>query len=89
MLAAIRLDDQARAEVHEVDDVGTDRLLATEFLTVQAMGAQVLPQPLLGVGHVLTQGFGEFARVHTPLPQPLSRKGRGEKSGASWFLLLY
>ena len=65
--------------MHEIDDVGADGLLATELLAVHAVGAQVLPEPLFGVGHVLAQGFGEFARVHTPLPRPLSRKGRGEQ----------
>jgi hypothetical protein len=76
VLSAICLNDQSEAEMHEIDDVRADGLLAAEFLAIHAVGAQVLPEQLLGVCHVLAQGFGEFAWVHTPLPGPSPARGR-------------
>lgn len=52
MLTAIRFNDKASAEVHEIDDVRPNRLLATELLSVQAMVAQMTPKHGLGVGHL-------------------------------------
>jgi hypothetical protein len=44
MLTTVRLDDQPGAKVDEVDDIGADGLLATELLSIQAMGAQMAPE---------------------------------------------
>src|SRR5690606_27732644 len=51
MLATIGLDDQACAEVHEVEHIRPQRLLAAKLLSTQPMGAQVVPEHALGVGH--------------------------------------
>ena len=37
MLAAVRLHDHARTEMHEVDDIRPDRLLAAELLPMESM----------------------------------------------------
>ena len=43
MLAAIKLDDQLCLEAHEIRDIGTDRLLATEFVSSELPTAQGKP----------------------------------------------
>jgi hypothetical protein len=53
VLPSIGFDDQARTEVHEVNDIRPDGLLPAEFLSVQTMGAEVMPEQSLRVGHVL------------------------------------
>ncbi|MCS3820849.1 hypothetical protein HNP30_004239 [Chromobacterium alkanivorans] len=77
MLAAVRLYDQPRAEVDEIDDVGADYLLAAEFLAVQPVSAELLPEQLFGIGHVAAQGFGEIELAHPPLPNPSPAGGEG------------
>ncbi|MDR6991390.1 hypothetical protein J2X52_001488 [Luteimonas sp. 3794] len=77
VLTAICFYDHTRTEMHEVDDVRTNRLLAAELLPLEAVGAEMTPEQLLGVGHVSTQLFSKCALIHFPSPQPLSRKGRG------------
>jgi hypothetical protein len=85
VLAAICFHNQSQAEMHKVDDVGADGLLAAELLTIHTVGAQVLPEQLFGVGHVLAQGFGELALVHgrgpSP-PAPLPQGARGARCKA-------
>ncbi len=44
MLPTVRLDNQTRIEMNEVDDVVADRLLTTKFITEQAMCAKMTPQ---------------------------------------------
>ena len=86
MLPAVCLHDQSQAEMNEVHDVGPQGLLAAELLAFHAVGAQVAPEQLFGVGHVLAQGFGELALVHGwgPLsPGPSPARGEGSKTKAS------
>jgi len=64
MLATIGLDDQACAEVHEVEHIRPQRLLAAKLLPTQPMGAQVVPEHALGVGHVAPQLTGEVFLIH-------------------------
>ncbi|MBB3343786.1 hypothetical protein FHW73_001652 [Luteimonas sp. RC10] len=73
VLAAVRLDDQACTEMHEVHDVRTDRLLTAELLSIESVGAEMTPKHVLGFGHVSTQLSGKRALIHAPSPQPLSR----------------
>jgi len=77
VLAAIRFDDQARAEMHEIDHIGADLLLAPEFLAIHAVRAQVPPQCVFAVGHVLSQVFDEGDWRNGPLSPALSSEGRG------------
>jgi hypothetical protein len=49
MLAAVDLDDEERFDRGEVDDIGTHRLLATEFHVLDLPVAQISPKPLLGL----------------------------------------
>lgn len=53
VLTAIGLDDQPGAKMHEIHDIGADRLLTAELLSEQAVSAQMTPQHTLGIGHVL------------------------------------
>jgi len=64
VLPAVRLNDQACLEIHEVDDVHPERLLAFEFCTIEAMSAEVPPKQDFGVRHLLAEEFGELALVH-------------------------
>jgi hypothetical protein len=43
VLPAIGLDYQSRTEMHEIHDIGPDRLLPAEFLIAQAMCAEMAP----------------------------------------------
>ncbi|ASR43870.1 hypothetical protein BEN78_11285 [Xanthomonas citri pv. mangiferaeindicae] len=77
MLTSIRLDDHTRTEMHEVDDIGADGLLPSELLSFKAVGAKVIPEQLLGVGHVAAELSGECALIHPLSPTPLPRGERG------------
>lgn len=44
MLTTIRLNNQPSSEMHKIDDVRPYRLLPTEFLSIQAMIAQMTPE---------------------------------------------
>jgi hypothetical protein len=52
MLAAIDLDDELSPETSEIHYIRSDRNLPLEFVPVESMGAQAVPQPALGIGHV-------------------------------------
>ena len=54
MLAAVQLDDQQPFDAAEIDDVGTDRMLAAK-LHAQLMPAQTHPEPTLSVSLVAAQ----------------------------------
>jgi hypothetical protein len=56
MRRPIELDDQAGPIAKKIDDIGRDRDLALELVAVQAPGANLLPEQILG------------AREHGPLP---------------------
>src|SRR3546814_18183552 len=47
--------DQFHGYAAEVGDVGWDRVLAPELQAIQLPAAQVLPELLLGIGHVAAQ----------------------------------
>jgi hypothetical protein len=53
VLSTVRFNDDTSTEMHEIDDVRANRLLAPEFHAAQAMRSQVAPEEILGVGHVL------------------------------------
>ncbi len=83
VLPGISLDDQSGAEVHKVEHIRSQRLLAAEFLSTQPVGAQMAPEHVLGVGHSAPQLTGEGFLVHgvrallewAP-PLPLGERGR-------------
>jgi hypothetical protein len=52
---AIDLDEEATLQAREVDDVGADRLLASERIARKAVGAEITPQAALRFGRVRTQ----------------------------------
>ncbi len=56
MLAAVDLDDQLLLQAEEIDDVRADGLLAAEFVACELAVAQGVPEELLGVGLVPSQG---------------------------------
>jgi hypothetical protein len=52
VLAAIHFDDQPLRQTDKIDDVAPDRNLPFELVSGKAMGAQQVPQPPFGVGHI-------------------------------------
>jgi len=55
MLTAVRFDDDVGAEMNEIDNVFTNRLLSAEFFTEQAMRPQMPPKRPFRIGHSATQ----------------------------------
>jgi hypothetical protein len=66
VLTAIDLKNQLPTQARKIDDVWTDRHLPLELNANEAMGAQSIPQPTLGVGHVASQ----ILRVTNAHPAP-------------------
>ena len=58
VLPTIELDDQPALGADEIDDVRTNGFLPFELQTEETMPTQVVPEPLLGIGHLATQAFG-------------------------------
>jgi len=54
MLAAIQLNHQPVFQAHEIDNEGANGLLPLELRANESVTAQVIPKPLLGIGHFLT-----------------------------------
>jgi hypothetical protein len=52
VLPAIDLNDQLSPEARKVDHIRSDWHLPLEFVSAEAVSAQPVPQPTLGVGHV-------------------------------------
>src|SRR3546814_3905827 len=55
VLRSVEFHDQFHGYAAEVGDVGWDRVLAPELQAIQLPAAQVLPELLLGIGHVAAQ----------------------------------
>ena len=83
MLAAIQLDDQLRIEADELDDVGSDGLLAAKFEAEKAPVAQCKPKLVFNRRLIATKSSGEMV-LHEPLtrrakcapPSPTRGEGR-------------
>jgi hypothetical protein len=50
MLAAVELDGDTCIEADEVEDVGTERPLATELIAIEAASTEGVPEVGFGVG---------------------------------------
>jgi len=83
VLAAICLDDQARAKMHEIDNVLTDGLLSAKLLPIHSMVTQKVPKQGFRIGHAATQLPGEFVLLHVYPPHPNPSPARGEGSKAN------
>lgn len=79
MLPAIEFDNQIRFMADEIDDITSNRFLPLEFQGQKAMRAQVMPQPLFGIGLPGSQDLGAFQQVPFPLSSPSPASGRGER----------
>ena len=82
MLAAVELDDQARLDAGEIDDVRAHRMLAAELASAQAPVAQVEPDRTFGVGHLPPEVASEVAFVsvaHPCAPAGVSGNQRGKR----------
>src|SRR5215467_1415373 len=80
MMATIDFNDNARHESQEIDDVGTNRLLALELPTCESVSAQMAPKQRLGIRGVPAQRFceGHYTTIHHPSPPaPLPQGERG------------
>jgi hypothetical protein len=55
VLAAIDLDDQLPTKARKVHDVRAYRYLSLELVAVEAMGAQMVPESPLSVGHIASK----------------------------------
>ena len=62
MLSAVNLDDKTGRWTGKINNIWTDGLLSFEFHPKKAMGAQVIPQPFLDLGHGFAQRFGAHKR---------------------------
>ncbi len=62
VLAAVELDHQMLFETYEIDDVGTDGMLAAEFDAVQLTRAQQAPERLFGIGGIASKLFRSVIR---------------------------
>ena len=60
MRGAIDLDHDLPAEMDEIRDVRTDRMLTTEFEAVAIGFAELLPENDFCLRHRVTQGFGAW-----------------------------
>ena len=89
MLSAVQFHDQPMIKARKINDVGSNRHLALELVSTEAMRAQPIPQPALGVGHVVSQTSWPESRTFIPSPgsacgrATLSPAGRGDRCHAS------
>ena len=90
MLPTVQFNNEVRFKADEIDDVPPNRRLPAEFVTTQAVGAEMLPQDAFGVGGIGAEVSG-VGRGHVgwwietfrivlslPLSLALSHKGRGD-----------
>lgn len=82
VLASVDLHDQAAREAHEIDNVGSDRLLALELVPSESPRTQSFPEPPFGVRLVGPQAFRSFERG-SPSPSPSPARGEGIDTAAS------
>ena len=61
MLRTIELDDESHREADEVNDIRSNRGLATEFVAAQFLGAKEVPQTFFGIGGLIAQPACEVA----------------------------
>src|SRR5258708_39399175 len=54
-------------ETNEIDDITPNRHLPLEFRSTKAMRAEVIPKPVLGIGHSASK-LPSIRPLHTPLP---------------------
>ena len=90
MLRAVELDDEFSRETNEVDDIGTDRGLAAEFVAAEFLGTKKVPEAFFGVGGIVAKCAGEVAlsliAVHGVWFTPylfLDASGRGNQKTPS------
>jgi hypothetical protein len=55
VLSSIHLDDEPRTFAHEIRDEASDGHLPAKLPTLEALGAQAIPQLLLGIRHLRAQ----------------------------------
>jgi hypothetical protein len=60
VLATIQLNNQSRLHADEIHDIGTDRLLTSEFMAHQLAVTQTRPKHSFHVGLVRTKDPGAF-----------------------------
>ncbi len=85
VLAAIQFDDQSCRAAGKVGDVGANRELTDEFRPFETPPAQVVPQPVFGIGAPAAQLARDwtillFWQRRTPSPQPSPLRGEGVSS---------
>jgi len=51
MLPPVGFDNKTMAQAYEINNIRTNRMLATKLAAGQAMATQQKPQKTLGVGH--------------------------------------
>src|SRR5699024_1328462 len=65
MLPTIGLHNYPGAEVHEIDNIRTNRLLTTKLSTSQSMSTQMSPQQLFGIRHAPPKLLGKYTLNHS------------------------
>lgn len=89
VMSAVKLDDELSLKTYEVGVVGANRMLAAEFPSMIALGAQMSPKRALSRRRILPQRPGAFIRQSSPPPETASAvsaspQGGGEARSGSW-----
>src|SRR5262249_32745179 len=79
VLTAIDFDNEMFLEADKIDDVFANQSLSLEFRAFEAMRAQEIPEPALGIGHVATERF-RLSVCH-PLSRPRFARAPSPKRG--------
>jgi hypothetical protein len=66
MLAAVRLHDQTELWAIEVQDIGTELVLATKFRAVHLPVPETTPQSSFSIGEVMTKPAGWLELLYGP-----------------------
>jgi hypothetical protein len=66
VLSAIDFDHDPLLQTHEINNVWTQRMLPTEFVTTELPQAKMAPQETFSVGGIIPQFFGSSS-IHAPL----------------------
>ncbi|MNR65789.1 hypothetical protein D3C85_1889840 [compost metagenome] len=64
MLPTVQFDHQALLDTDEIDYVPPHGLLTLELKPEESVAPQVVPEAMLGLGHVAAQALCEILQIH-------------------------
>src|SRR5690606_25947176 len=81
MLTTIQLDNELRFVTSKINDITPQNDLPAKLETQQVLGAQAIPELLLGISLFPAQNARQRSDfLHHPLPNPSPLKGEGLKT---------